>query len=598
MSHPAALVPTPELHATDIREVLARETLLPFFEPLVDLRACALIGYEGLIRGPRGSPWFAPQALFDAAATAGLRPRMEQSACRSLIRAFAALKLPGRLSLNISPDTLCEMQARGEDLGADLRAAGLDPARVVIELTEHHPADDAALLKRILRQYREQGLGIAIDDLGAGFSTLRLWTEIRPDAVKIDRYFVNGINEDPVKLQFVRSLRDIADKMSCQVYAEGIETVAELRVMRDLGIPFGQGYLFGRAAFEPVLRLSPEVTEAIRHPQISVFPAQVRQNREEATAERLIRAVASVRPETPNEVIYQRFTQEPELRVLPVVNAAGTPLGLLKRHRVIERFSRHFGRELYGRRPCSLLMEATPLIVDQRMSIRDLSLLVAQSRESDLAEGFIIAAAGNYAGIGDGQQLMREMAEMQIRSASHANPLTQLPGNVPIHEHMDRLLHARVPFTACYGDLDHFKPFNDVYGYRKGDEMIQRCAQVLDAVREPDLDFLGHIGGDDFMLLMQSPAWEAHCRTALEQFRLVTRDLYRPEHLNQGGYTYLDRRGNEVFYPLVSLSIGAVPVRPGRYHSHHEIAAVATEVKQHAKRRAGGSLYVEARGGG
>ena len=123
-------------------------------------------------------------------------------------------------------------------------------------------------------------------------------------------------------------------------------------------------------------------------------------------------------------------------------------------------------------------------------------------------DGFILTEQGCYLGIAETQDLMVQITEMQISSARYANPLTQLPGNVPVNEHTERLLQKGSLFTACYVDIDHFKPYNDIYGYRRGDEIIQMLGRILVETCDERVDFVGHIGGDDFVILLQSPDWQ------------------------------------------------------------------------------------------
>lgn len=184
---------------------------------------------------------------------------------------------------------------------------------------------------------------------------------------------------------------------------------------------------------------------------------------------------------------------------------------------------------------------------------------------------------------------------MQIEAARYANPLTLLPGNVPIGKHIESLLHSGTPFVVCYGDLDHFKPFNDVYSYEKGDEMIRLAGRILGSACDPRLDFIGHIGGDDFILIMQSADREQRCRNALQSFAATSVALACEEHRRAGGYESADRNGTVVFHPLTTLSIGAVRIQPGQFDSHHEVSATATEAKKMAKRICGNSLFVEQR---
>jgi len=218
--------------------------------------------------------------------------------------------------------------------------------------------------------------------------------------------------------------------------------------------------------------------------------------------------------------------------------------------------------------------------------------------ESDprhILHGFILTRDGCYAGMGSGHDLMREITQMQINAARYANPLTGLPGNVPINEHLDDLLHQELPFVVCYCDLDHFKPYNDVHGYGRGDEVIRWTGQLLEAVCEPDLDFVGHIGGDDFLMVLRSPDWEQRCEKLLASFEAGKGRFFSAEELAGGGYCSEDRKRRMVHHPLVCLSIGAVKAPPGCFPSHHEIAAAAATAKKEAKREEGSSLFIERR---
>jgi diguanylate cyclase (GGDEF)-like protein len=197
--------------------------------------------------------------------------------------------------------------------------------------------------------------------------------------------------------------------------------------------------------------------------------------------------------------------------------------------------------------------------------------------------------------MGTSQDVMREITQMQINAARYANPLTQLPGNVPINEEIDKLVSNGREFFVCYCDIDYFKPFNDVYGYRRGDDVIQLAGNILAHHAEPGADFLGHIGGDDFIVLFQSLDWEDRCHRILKEFSEVVLNFYTNEDRIQGGYMSEDRRGNKIFHSLVTLSLGVVRVDPGRSYSCYQISAAAAEAKKQAKTIPGNSLFIERR---
>jgi diguanylate cyclase (GGDEF)-like protein len=117
---------------------------------------------------------------------------------------------------------------------------------------------------------------------------------------------------------------------------------------------------------------------------------------------------------------------------------------------------------------------------------------------------------------------VRAVTEVRIEAARYANPLTFLPGNIPISSHIARLLGNDAAFYACYVDLNHFKPFNDQYGYWQGDEVLKFAAMVLADVCDPTRDFLGHVGGDDFLILFQSDDWQDRVMRAIHVFNRTT----------------------------------------------------------------------------
>lgn len=578
----------------ELYEILRRRKLSALFQPIIDLKSGEFVGYEGLIRGPADSPLHSPINLFKAASKHGLSLETEMLCRQTVLETFAQLALPGNLFLNVSPEALTHPSFKNGQTLDFMSKLGIAPSRVIIEITENQPTFDFQAMRQALLHYRSMGFKIAIDDLGEGFSSLRLWSELRPEFIKIDMHFVQGVDKDAIKLQFLKSIQQIADSCGTRVIAEGVETAEELRVVKNIGIAYGQGYFFARPSPTPSLIVPPEASSVISASQIATFPKVELFGSSRATAEKLLLYVEPVKPDTSNDRVFERFTEEPSLRIVPVVEK-GIAVGIINRHDFVESFSRPFQHELRGKKPCATEMRVDPLLVDKNMPISELGGFVANAETRHFNDGFVITEQGRYLGVASGQDLLRELTQMQIEAARYANPLTMLPGNVPINEHIERLLQAQTHFTACYCDLDHFKPFNDVYGYRKGDEMIQLAGRILNWACDPKLDFIGHIGGDDFILLIQSRDWKARCEQALIAFEQAVSLLFEPTHLAARGYQCEDRNGNTIFHPLSSLSIGAVTVQPRQFFSPHEVSAAMSDAKKMAKRTPGNSLFVEQR---
>lgn len=580
----------PDMLAEYLNDILENRRLNSLFQPIIDLKAGAVVGYEALVRGPSDSPLHAPTALLAVADRSGRLAELDRL-CREVhIRNFAAGKLPGKLFLNVCPATLMQSDFRSGMTRRVLRGLGLTPDQVVIELTEHYPIEDFEPVRRCIAHYRSMGFAVAIDDLGAGYAGLRLWSELRPDFVKFDRHFIQGIDADPTKGQFIRSMQEIASELGCRTIAEGIETEAEFRAVSRLGVALGQGYFFARPSPHPD---PPREKYGLVVRGLGGSSSAVGSRTRNVAC--LIRRVPSVGPGVLVHEVADMFVDLPSVQALAVVGLNGIPVGLVSRHRFMNMLGSRYGRDLYGRMPVTKFMETQPLIIEKDQPLEQLSQLITSSQEFTSLDDFIITENGRYVGTGTLLELLREITDLQITHARHANPLTLLPGNVLINEHLDCLLSDKLPFAACYCDLDHFKPFNDTYGYRRGDQVICLLGRLLQEEADSCQDFIGHIGGDDFLAIFRSEDWQRRCAEVVRRFDEEIAAFYDHEDLLAGGIYSEARDGSRTFFPLVSLSIGAVHSDSGSYASCHAISSIAVEMKQQAKKVSGSCLLVNRR---
>jgi len=307
---------------------------------------------------------------------------------------------------------------------------------------------------------------------------------------------------------------------------------------------------------------------------------------------------------TPNRSIDPKMTvedvglilrQDRDLSYLPVLEEE-RPIGLIRRLDFMDIFLSNYGRELHGRKPASFFMDPQPLLIEASLSLEEASRRVTGSMHRHIdPHAFIITCEGCCQGLGWTMDLLEKITDLRVYSARYANPLTLLPGNVPIQEHIEALLKSRRLFAGAYCDLDSFKPFNDVYGYKKGDQVIQVLGRILVEYADASLDFVGHIGGDDFMVIFTSSDWRERCEKILEVFAYQAPRFYNKEDRRRGGIVTQDRQGKEQFFNLLSLSIGVVQPDPDHCHSHHDVAALATDAKHQAKQQSGNSLFIDRR---
>ena len=572
----------------ELLRILNTKQLTPHFQPIVSLTQRKIMGYEALIRGPSDSPLHSPFNLFETAERYDLSTRLE-FLCREItIARYASLDMHEKLFINVSPAVLL---GPGFKTGETLRLLdqfGVDPRFVVIELTEHQPIDNYNLMREAVNHYRSMGFEIALDDLGAGYSSLRLWSELLPEYVKIDKHFIQGLHEDPVKFNFVRSIQNIAGSLNCNVIAEGIETKEEFIAIEKLGITHAQGYYFARPAATPIVAVDYTVfTTPHAEP---LRPAQSNT----ATAARIAKAVTPIFAETPISNVMALFQQNSDLTILPLVdNSIAT--GIIYRDKFLSKlFSSRYGIELYGKKPISSFIDNTPLYVDQNMPLAEVSKSVTSAMRNDKA--FIITHNGAYAGIGTLLDLLENITRQQIQDAKHANPLTLLPGSVPINDRINQLLSNKTAFGIGYFDLDNFKPFNDVYGYSAGDDIIKAVANLLSQLIPPEDGQVGHIGGDDLIVIFTCADWLARCLSILHRFESIVPRYYNDDDVSSCGIHAENRIGEKCFFPLISLSVGLISPESTRLcHSHVDIADLATAGKKMAKKIPGNSYFVDQR---
>lgn len=587
----------PDGHGS-VARLIEAQALQPHFQPIVQLADGGMFGHEALIRTPASCPWRGPDELFAAARAEGLSIELEIECVRLSLRAWARSGASGQIFLNLSAGALVTALAQQDlDVLMNLtRNASVASEGVVIELTEHEHVRDVDALAAAVSRLRRHGVRFALDDFGDGRSSLRLWSELKTEFVKIDKYFTHGLHRHPEKVQTLRALRQISETLSASLVAEGIETPDDLRVVRDLGIALGQGWALGRPQARPHREIPQEAQAVILSSEIAVFPERRRATQHRATANSLLREAAPVSRETTNQELFDRFNADESLRAVAVVDGA-RPVGLIGRQRFVDRYAKPYFRELYGRHSCTLFANLTPTQVDIVAGIDELTAVLTSDDQRYLSEGFIITEAGRYKGLGHGEDLVRTVTESRIEAARHANPLTLLPGNIPLTQHIKRLQAAGCEFAACYSDLNQFKPFNDQYGYWRGDEMIQLAARCLVAHVDPRRDFLGHVGGDDFVVLFQSDDWERRCQNIVDDFNLKAVALFDDEAVAAGGIQAEDRYGNMRFHPLTTMSIGAVRMTGGGDGNNPEdVANAAARAKRMAKRN-GVGLYILQVGG-
>lgn len=178
----------------------------------------------------------------------------------------------------------------------------------------------------------------------------------------------------------------------------------------------------------------------------------------------------------------------------------------------------------------------------------------------------------------------------RIQRVFDNNPLTRLPGNTSVQQAIEKVLG--LPMAVCYVDINNFKPYNDMYGFSRGDEVLRMIGRIMfNAVKESGGGFTGHIGGDDFVFIVPMEKAEAVCTTIIGHFTALVADIFDEREKDLGYYIATNRKGQEEKFPLMGIAIAVVPTDSARMNHFGKVAQVAAELKKKAK-KSGESCYV------
>jgi diguanylate cyclase (GGDEF)-like protein len=580
---------------SELRDTLENKTFTVCFRAIADLAACGIFGHLGSVLGPIDSPRRSIGHHAAVAVRLGETSKFTKRYFEAMLLGYAESQAFQPLLLPV-PALLIEQQ--GADLAKPfekaLRKSGLAADALILIHPGITSMDEAATLNAVqfAAAVHQLGVPMAAGIFDCALSEELIWSRVSPQLVFLDENQFYGAAAHQASVERMKTrIRAETDK-GRRIVAQGISGLGELRVAQEVGADLAWGDFVSKVGSHPAGMIAPAAHTAIRE----TCPCGA--GSPDLSGHLLSRLLAEIPPVTAKvtaEEVFTYFEKSPELRAVAVVDENSVPHGLISRYEMVDNMARPYRHELFGRKSCSRFMDAEPLSMDVRIDLADLTEMVVNAPPRHLISGFIVTNNGRYLGIGSVQDLMREITAMQITAAQHANPLTRLPGNVPINIHIGNLLAAKVPFCIAYCDLDNFKPYNDVFGYAMGDQIIGLTARLLDDCQDPELDFLGHVGGDDFILIFRSPDWEARCRKVLARFDQEIRTFIGPEVLDQGGYLSENRKGEKELHPIISLSIGALEIRPGAFDNHLAIASVAAEAKKKAKAIKGNSFYVNQR---
>jgi EAL domain-containing protein (putative c-di-GMP-specific phosphodiesterase class I) len=229
-----------------IVEVVLDRRVTSVYEPIVEVATRTVFGYEALARGPEGSDLHSAMSLFGVAEEEGLVYELDCLCRASGLEGAIDFPSGTKLFLNIRPTTIHDLNFRAERLIETLARCQLRPSDVVFEISEREGIANMDAFLEMRDYYRGLGFQIALDDTGAGYAGLEALLELTPEFIKVDRACVSGVDQDPVRQDMLAALQSMAARTGARIIGEGLDRLEELETLGELGIDFGQGWLFGK----------------------------------------------------------------------------------------------------------------------------------------------------------------------------------------------------------------------------------------------------------------------------------------------------------------------------------------------------------------
>lgn len=575
-----------------ILEMMRQDSLTAHFQPIFSIKEGKAFGFEALTRIKGVNLFSNIGELFLKAKETDVITLLDMK-CRenamkeAVLRGFG--KTDAQLFINICPETLMDPAHCNGVTDKLAEEYGISKERIILEITEETAIHNYALFMKAVAYYKNAGYKIAIDDFGVGYGGLKMLSLIEPEFIKIDRHFISDIDSSLMKYNVADSIVTTCHRIGIRVIAEGLERKEEFEVMLGMGVDLVQGFYLGKPAPDFYHDTFPEEKLTAR----DFYKFRQKKDGTEAHSIGDIAGKAEiVSRDTRFKTLFDMFMNNAELRNLPVVEHERV-IGMLQRVRFIENHvigKSGYGIQLNAHKSAGNIMETNFLTVEANTPLEEISNKIRSRMAESLYDDICVTQNGKYFGLAAISSLIEAITRKSILLAKNANPLTGLPGNEVIQRELEKRITQNMHFDISYIDLNNFKPYNDHYGFERGDYVLKTLANILQEILSQfdsdPLNFIGHIGGDDFIMITRPSVSVKASEKIISDFETRQAELHGREDYAQGFYREKNRKGETEVFPLLSLAIGILSSDGNTLISYAQTASLSTGIKKLAKREA------------
>ncbi|MER5915665.1 GGDEF domain-containing protein [Streptomyces sp. NPDC001982] len=509
------------------------DTLRFAFQPIVNLATGGVAALDTLARPETG----------DILAEARRDPELDGKLAVLALRAAARKEKLLPLHVNVFAGTLADLGGL-TPLHSAVREAGRMPWEVTLDIVPPYTHVPQRALLEAVTALRDQGFRISADGIGDGDVPLRLLIDMSPDLVKLDASLLS-------RPAAVRAMRTLCEQLGALVAVEGVETELQCTAAVSAGAQLAQGDLFAPPARIPA-------ADVYVPPRFPDAPATLPSG---PTVREFVRPAALMPTTASAGQVRALLTGSPEVSGVLLVDQAGVPVRSVHRSRFLLSMSGRYGHALYADRPAVKLGDPPRTVGVDATAWQVLDVVAVGGRDRTSDDVAVVDRHGRCVGVVRLADLVRALAEDRVEEAAALNPLTRLPGSDAITTEVDRWLANGRTCALSWLDIDHFKQVNDGAGFAAGDELIRSVGRALQHAAYGNTR-VGHIGGDDFLVLADEEGLDP----------LVT--------------AVLDTRWSAGGRP-VTLSLATIVCAPGSVADHRQAAACLAPLKQAAKSLSG-----------
>lgn len=529
------------------------------FQPILNIHTGKIFAVEALLRNYQDVGFSSIFELFDEVYRDNLLYSFDIKLRKKALKKFITIEGYKDIKLFYNLDNrLLEMPnfAHG-NTNKLLKHYGVDKNSICFEISERHEISNISRMEEVLAHYKEEKFCIAIDDFGVGHSGYKLLYESKPDVIKIDRFFLSDIDTNVKKKIMSRSITHLAIQLGIKVIAEGVETKEELFACRDIGCHLVQGYLVQKPTVQ-----SAEILKVYSNIK-NILVSEKRATSSSCQIETYLDKSFPLLLDTNMNLVVEYFQKNPTAQLVTIVNTQNEPMGILQENTIKEFIYSPYGRSLMlnnGTKKLKLRSLIQPCgIAEINCNMSTIIELFSNNPDSI---GIILTNNSKYYGFLSARAIISIMNEQNLIYAREQNPLTKLPGNSMIEQYLSEISATKYNYILCYFDLDNFKAFNDVYGFRNGDRAIILFADIL-RKNLPQEFFKAHIGGDDFFVGVEfnktnETKYIKKIFNILVKFRDDARELYSKEDKEKGYIVTADRNENMKKFDLLGASASLV----------------------------------------